>query len=209
MKPCRIGRHGRPAQRGRALRWGLAALAVAFTASCGGDDLPSGAKRVDELSEVGDCLGPDPDDAEKFVQRDCGDPRANVKIIEMIGPSFMPFAGEPNCPGGTDAMVEARQGPVHDGRIGVLSQPSTWCLRNLRPPHPGDPGMGGGQLRVDDCFVIATSGSINEEACAGGTTPPKYRLVDVVSMAADCPPSGTEPIRVGDLPPKVLCGQPV
>lgn len=102
-------------------------------------------------------------------------------------------------------LIDARQGVVFEGRI--TGMPETWCLRNLQPPHPGDPGVGGGQLLVGDCFNIAAGGEIGEVACDGsGTAAPENRLLAVTATTAECPPETTEPIEViTALPPEVLC----
>ncbi|SDG89819.1 hypothetical protein SAMN05421505_10951 [Sinosporangium album] len=59
----------------------------------------------------------------------------------------------------------------------------TACLRNLRAPHPGDPGAGGGLLRSGDCVTARGQ----ELPCAGGTWYGK--AVAVVRGATRCPSS--------------------
>jgi hypothetical protein len=62
---------------------------------------------------------------------------------------------------------------------GVVEGPSTWaCVRNLLAPHPGDPGVGGGILRVGDCIYVddtAASASPEERPCYDRYGPGKIR----------------------------------
>lgn len=177
-----------------------AMLMVAASCSSGKPDTPRDAVEIQELSEVGDCLGPDPEDANRFIPQDCDGPNATVEILAME--STVP---EPECPPGTDAMIDARQGSVFEGSI--MGLPEAWCLRNLEPPHPGDAGMGGGQLLAGDCFYVAATSEIIEAACDGsGSAKPENRLLAVVESTAECPEGTAEPIEVTNaLPPKVLC----
>ncbi|MCZ9346123.1 hypothetical protein NGM37_51245, partial [Streptomyces sp. TRM76130] len=56
------------------------------------------------------------------------------------------------------------------------------CMRNLQPPHPGDPGSGGGpRTIVGDCVYEAGDGQVRETPCAGtGERAPQYKVVDAV-----------------------------
>lgn len=181
----------------------LLAAFVLMSACSQGEDVPEGATAIDEFTEVGDCLGPDPKNAELFIPRDCDDPQATVSLIATDS-AIIPAQSE--CPVGTDALVEARQGLVSDNEI--VGLPEVWCLRNIAPPHPGDAGMGGGQLLAGDCFDIGGSGDIAEVPCdSGGAAGGEYRLLEPVEGAAsDCPPGTTDPIELSAaFPPQVLC----
>jgi hypothetical protein len=186
---------------------GLAAVLMGVGgAACAEEEAPQGTRQVDEFSEVGDCLGPDPERSGSYTQCDCDDPEATGEIIEMVtdvGPSAPPL-----CPPRTDELVDAEQGPVVDGDVASL--PQTWCLRNLDPPHPGDPGAGGGELLEQDCFTVAESGAIQEVACDGsGPAPPQHRLVGISETVDGCPPVTAEPVELASVPPQVLCAGPV
>lgn len=151
---------------------------------------PEGSRRVDEMSEVGDCLGPDPDRQGGYVQRDCDDQEATGEIIERVVGSETP----PFCPPGTDELVDAEQGMLVDGDIASL--PQVWCLRNIDSPHPGDPGMGGGEVLEQDCIDDAV-GRVREVPCDGtGGVQPRYRVLAVLTTTGGggCPPETIEPI---------------
>lgn len=169
-------------------------------ASCS-SDTPEDSVQIDELSEIGDCFGVDPEDLNRLVPEDCDDPAATVEILSME----LMVASEPECPPGTDVLIEAQQGSVFEGTI--VGLPETWCLRNLEPPHPGDLGMGGGQLLAGDCFYVSAGNEIIEVACDGsGTGMPENRLLAVVESTGECPAETTDPIELTSfLPPKVLC----
>jgi hypothetical protein len=174
--------------------------------ACGTEEVPQGTQQVDELSEVGDCLGPDPQRSGGYTQRDCDDPEATGEIVEMV--TDMGLGSPPLCPPGTDELVDAEQGPVVDGDIASL--PQTWCLRNLDPPHPGDPGVGGGEMVEQDCFTVDPAGTIQEVACDGsGPAPPQHRLVGISETVDGCPPGTVEPIELTSFPAQVLCAGPV
>lgn len=183
---------------------GLAALASVALVACG-QETPPGAEAINEYSEVGDCLRPDPATLEGFLQAGCDHPDATVEIIEMVRTAGV--ESPPVCPPGTDLLVDGEQGPVVDGDIAAV--PETWCLRNLEPPHPGDPGEGGGELVTEDCFVIAEDGEISEVACAGGgQSRPQHRLLAVAAAADECPAGTRDPIELNSYPPRVLCAAP-
>lgn len=173
--------------------------AVLMVAAGCSSETPEDTVQIDELSEVGDCLGPDPADPNRFVPQGCEDPKATVEILAMESTL------EPECPPGTDVLIEAQQGSVFEGDI--MGLPQTWCLRNLEPPHPGDVGAGGGQFLVGDCFYVSAGSEIVEVACDGsGTAAPEKRLLAIVGSTAECPAETTDPIELtSSLPPEVLC----
>jgi hypothetical protein len=209
-------------RQGRGLRWrvretsrgvilGLgaavvAALVAGATVGCGQQEqLPPDAQPAGEPIEAGDCLGRGSHLAGGYSPRGCDHAEATHEILAMV--TDLGRADRPLCPAGTDELLPAEQGPVVDGDIASL--PQTWCLRNLEPPHPGDPGMGGGELVEQDCIVDA-AGAIDEVPCDGrGPAPPQHRLVGVVDVAEACPPGTAEPIGLDVTPPQVLCAAPV
>ena len=183
---------------GATLALGLGGLGLA---GCG-QDTPEGATAIREYSQVGDCLRPDPSTLEGFLQADCDNPDATVKIVEMVRDAGA--ESSPVCPAGTDLLVDGEQGPVVDGDIAAV--PQTWCLRNLEAPHPGDPGQGGGELVPRDCFAVDAAGEISESACDGrGRTAPEHRLLAIEGSSDGCPDDTTDPIELNSYPPRVLC----
>jgi len=177
------------ARRYGAVVMGLVGVLVGVAGCSEVEEGPEGSRRVDEMSDVGDCLGPDPDRQGGYVQRDCDGHDATGEIIERV----VGFARPPFCPPGTDELVDAEQGMVVNGDIASL--PQVWCLRNLEPPHPGDPGMGGGELLEQDCIDDAV-GRVREVSCDGtGGVPPRYRVLAVITtIEGACPPETIERI---------------
>ena len=179
---------------------GLTGVASVVLAACS-QTSPPGAEAIDQYSDVGDCLRPDTGRSQGFLQADCDDPEATVEIIEMVG--ALGLESPPLCPPGTDLLVNGEQGPLVDGDIAAV--PETWCLRNLEPPHPGDPGQGGGELVPGDCFAIAENGEITEVPCTGGSARPEHRLLANERTAEACPAETADPIELNAIPPRVLC----
>jgi hypothetical protein len=91
---------------------------------------------------------------------------------------------EPRCPADTDEFASITHG-------------RTACVRNLRAPHPGDPGQGGGVLRAGDCVVLRGG----EWPCAQGDW--YGRVVARAGSARDCPRATLETLGIRRGP--VLC----
>jgi hypothetical protein len=186
----------------------VAVLALVLAgAACGAGDPPAGSEKVVRPSAVGDCLRPDPDRAGGFLQADCEGAGATVEIVDVVGER----GSGARCPAGTDALADAAAGPVSGGKIEGTA--AVWCLRNLEAPHPGDPGMGGGELAPGDCFVLAEEAAegrgpeVTEVPCAGGGEAPEFRLVASATRSEDCPASGAEPIELSRPRLTVLCAE--
>lgn len=85
-----------------------------------------------------------------FEPVECTDPRAQSKIIEL-GATFDTLDAakplDPGCPDNADAAYRP---------TGALPlQKRLACVRNLKAPHPGDPGGGGGTNTIaGDCVFI-------------------------------------------------------
>ncbi|MEV7196374.1 hypothetical protein AB0N81_31930 [Streptomyces sp. NPDC093510] len=96
----------------------------------------------------------------------------------------------PACPPRTDFVLhisESRPAVDEDGD-GEIPRGYA-CMRNLEPPHPGDPGGGGGpRTVVGDCVYGAGPGEVRETACDGsGERRPEYRVTSAVTDRAACP----------------------
>ena len=185
---------------------GAVALALVLLAvACGGDDPPAGSEKVTAASSVGDCLRRDPQRPGGYLQAGCATSRATVEITDIVDGD----GSGPHCPAGTDALADAAEGPVSGGEI---DGPATiWCLRNLDEPHPGDPGVGGGELVTGDCFVLGAAGAeatsdVRELPCDGEATP-QYELLATVTRSEDCPPRDAQPIEMASPRFVVLCGR--
>lgn len=86
---------------------------------------------------------------------------------------------------------------------GVLDEQAGYaCIRNLEPPHPGEPGGGGGLgIVVGDCVSARPSSTgdgeqdIDETRCDGtGTHPPTHQVTSIGTgglFPTECPP-GTD-----------------
>ncbi|MDT3728068.1 hypothetical protein ROS62_25605 [Streptomyces sp. DSM 41972] len=84
------------------------------------------------------------------------------------------------------------------------------CMRNLQPPHPGDPGGGGGpRTVVGDCVYALDGGKVREAACDGsGPRKPEFKVTKAVDARSTCPASTALYVRLGGASP-VGCAVPV
>ncbi|MGW0963195.1 hypothetical protein ACWD4K_30250 [Streptomyces gelaticus] len=115
----------------------------------------------------GECAAPEPGKKDIYREVPCNDPKAVAKVSDRadIGRSE-PFSATA-CSDHADFAINV---PLS---IAILeNRPVTGegyaCMRNLKPPHPGDTGGGGGpRIEVGDC-VHSTSKDgdfVSEVAC--------------------------------------------
>ncbi|HZX38654.1 MAG TPA: hypothetical protein VFF37_10040 [Streptomyces sp.] len=109
-------------------------------------------------------------------------------------------ASGPGCPAATDFVLhisESRPAADEDGD-GEVGRGYA-CMRNLEPPHPGDPGEGGGpHTVVGDCVYSASKGQVKETACDGSDArAPEFEVASAVRSRAQCPPSTALYVRLG------------
>lgn len=128
-----------------------------------------------------------------FTEAPCTGERAAARVIARH--DGRPGDGPP-CPPATDFVLRIGAQPAAGGE-GVIPQGYA-CMRNLQPPHPGDPGGGGGpRTVVGDCVHGAGRGEVRETACDGsGTRKPEYRVVRAVRSRARCPASTALYVRL-------------
>jgi hypothetical protein len=88
----------------------------------------------------------------------CSAPGAASEIIKVVGEGRGPL----DCTSRTDGILR----PPTGGSV---------CLRNRAGPHPGDPGKGGGILRVGDGFYAADGSDPEERPCYDRHGPGKIR----------------------------------
>ncbi|MFG3166662.1 hypothetical protein [Streptomyces sp. NPDC048200] len=143
-----------------------------------------------------------------FTEVPCSSERAAARVVARHDGRA---ADGPACPATTDFVLhisESRPASDEDGD-GTVPQGYA-CMRGLEPPHPGDPGGGGGpRTVVGDCVYGAGRGEVRETACDGtGRKPPEYRVTSAVTSRAACPAVTALYVELGGARP-VGCARPV
>ncbi|MFF5141868.1 hypothetical protein ACFY6U_19415 [Streptomyces sp. NPDC013157] len=143
---------------------------------------------VDECSSFGTA---------SFTEVPCTSERAAARVIARYDGTV---ADGPPCPATTDFVLHIgaqRAGGAEDG-AGTIPQGYA-CMRNLEPPHPGEPGGGGGpRTVVGDCVYGSGRGQVRETACDGsGKRKPQYRVVRAVTSRTACPASTALYVQLG------------
>ncbi|MFM9595004.1 hypothetical protein ACKI1J_44660 [Streptomyces scabiei] len=165
---------------------------------------------VDECSSFGTT---------SFTEVPCAGERAAARVVarhdDRVGQG-------PPCPPTTDFVLhisESRPAPDGSGGPGASGEdedgdgsvPQGYaCMRKLQPPHPGDPGGGGGpRTIVGDCVYDAGRGEVRETACDGrGRHDPEYEVTAAVGTRTRCPAATDLYVRLGGERP-VGCAVPV
>ncbi|MEW2162018.1 hypothetical protein AB0912_03330 [Streptomyces sp. NPDC007084] len=143
-----------------------------------------------------------------FTEVPCGSERAAARVIARHDGGV---ADGPPCPATTDFVLhisESRPAADEDGD-GTVPRGYA-CMRGLEPPHPGDPGGGGGpRTIVGDCVYGAGRGQVRETACDGtGKRRPEYRVTSAVRSRSDCPSATALYVQLGGARP-VGCARPL
>ncbi|MFF5155631.1 hypothetical protein ACFY3N_05065 [Streptomyces sp. NPDC000348] len=154
---------------------------------------------VDECSSFGRA---------DFTEVSCGSERAAARVVARHEGTVR---DGPRCPATTDFVLHiSEQRPSldedGDGRV-----PRGYaCMRHLQPPHPGDPGGGGGpRTIVGDCVYDLGGGEVRETACDGsGERAPEFEVTKAVDARSKCPASTALYVRLGGTSP-VGCARPV
>lgn len=117
----------------------------------------------------------------------CASERAAARVVARY--DGVPADG-PLCPATTDFVL-------HIGTEGYA------CMRNLEPPHPGDPGGGGGPRTIPgDCVYALGTGQVRETSCDGsGGHRPQYRITEAAATRAECPASTVLYVQLGGTKP--------
>ncbi|MEV5954393.1 hypothetical protein AB0M11_11565 [Streptomyces sp. NPDC051987] len=133
----------------------------------------------------------------RFTEVPCSSERAAARVTARHDGAV---ADGPACPATTDFVLHiGAQGTGGAGRI-----PQGYaCMRDLQPPHPGDPGGGGGpRTIVGDCLYGSGHGQVRETACDGsGKRKPVYRVVRAVASRDACPASTALYVQLGGAQP--------
>ncbi|MEU6649171.1 hypothetical protein ABZ904_06905 [Streptomyces sp. NPDC046900] len=152
---------------------------------------------VDECSSFGTT---------SFTEVPCTSERAAARVIARYDG---PMEQGPPCAATTDFVLNiSKSTPAPD--TGEAVPQGYACMRNLEPPHPGDPGGGGGPLTiVGDCVYGAGGGEVRETACdGGGAHAPEYKVTSAVAQRSQCPASTALYVQLGGDKP-VGCARPV
>jgi hypothetical protein len=155
---------------------------------------------VDECSSFGKV---------SFTEVPCASERAAALVVARHDGKA---SGGPLCPPVTDFVLhisEQRPSADEDGD-GAVAQGYA-CMRSLQPPHPGDPGGGGGpRTIVGDCVYDAGRGKVRETACDGkGERKPQYKVAEAVTGRDRCPAGTALFVRLGDGDRPVGCARPL
>ncbi|MFC7816857.1 hypothetical protein ACFUTR_19670 [Streptomyces sp. NPDC057367] len=154
---------------------------------------------IDECSSFGTV---------SFTEVPCASERAAARVVAREDGRA---ADGPPCPATTDFVLhisEQRPSADEDGDGAVPRGYA--CMRRLQPPHPGDPGGGGGpRTIVGDCVYDAGDGKVRETACDGSEKQkPQFKVVEAVADRSDCPASTGLYVRLdGERP--VGCARPL
>jgi hypothetical protein len=134
-----------------------------------------------------------------FTEVPCTSERAAARVIARHDGAP---AGGTLCPATTDFVLHIR------ARNSVRGYA---CMRDLEPPHPGDPGGGGGpRTIVGDCVYGSGGGQVRETACDGsGGKKPQYKVAEAVAERAECPADTALYVRLEGGGDKVGCARPV
>ncbi|MGW3988548.1 hypothetical protein [Streptomyces sp. NPDC004830] len=207
---------------------GLLALLGALLGGCrrpaggpGGDGVPSGPTpgRTASVSPVparppgygavflavGECSS---FGTTSFTEVPCSGERAAARVTARHTGTVR---DGPRCPPTTDFVLHLSEQRPSSDEDGDGAVPRGYaCMRNLQPPHPGDPGGGGGpRTIVGDCVYGSGGGQVRETACDGeGGEKPEYEVTRAVVRRTDCPGTTALYVRLGGERP-VGCARPL
>ncbi|MFD9000467.1 hypothetical protein ACFV0T_05695 [Streptomyces sp. NPDC059582] len=143
-----------------------------------------------------------------FTEVPCSGERAAARVVARHDGTV---TDGPPCPATTDFVLHiSEQAAASDEDGDGTIRQGYACMRNLEPPHPGDPGGGGGpRTIVGDCVYGSGTGQVRETACDGsGAKKPQYKVVKAVDARVKCPASTALYVRLGGTDP-VGCARPV
>ncbi|MEU6772717.1 hypothetical protein [Streptomyces sp. NPDC046759] len=151
-----------------------------------------------EFLAVGECSS---FGTTSFTEVPCASERAAARVVARYDGAV---ADGPLCPGTTDFVlhISAQSADADEDGDGAIAQGYA-CMRNLEPPHPGDPGGGGGPRTIPgDCVYTSGAGQVRETPCDGsGKHRPQYRITEAVPAREDCPPSTVLYVQLGGTRP--------
>ncbi|OIJ65716.1 hypothetical protein [Streptomyces mangrovisoli] len=198
--------------RGAGVRRALPVLLCALLAGCEGSSAgdgdgqlggarPSSAAQaspgygarflaVDECSSFGTT---------SFTEVPCTSERAAARVVARYDGAA---SGGPACSATTDFVLHINAQDPTPGDGGAIPRGYA-CMRNLEPPHPGDPGQGGGpRTIVGDCVRGDGKDRVRETACAAtGKEKPQFKVVEAVRKRSSCPASTALYVQLGGAVP--------
>ncbi|WP_369213746.1 hypothetical protein [Streptomyces flavofungini] len=136
-----------------------------------------------------------------FTEVPCTSERAAARVLARHGGRARQG---PMCPARTDFVLHISESGASADEDGDGVVPRGYaCMRNLEPPHPGDPGGGGGpRTVVGDCVYEAGPGRVRETACDGsGRRSPEYRVTSATGSRARCGPATELYVELGGARP--------
>ncbi|MET9293979.1 hypothetical protein [Streptomyces sp. NPDC003077] len=132
-----------------------------------------------------------------FHQVPCGSERAMARVLARHQGRA---EDGPPCPDRTDFVlhISAQRPDADEDGDGAVPQGYA-CMRNLEPPHPGDPGGGGGpRTLAGDCVYTSRRGQVRETACDGsGQRAPEFKVTVTVRSRSDCPSTTALYVQLG------------
>lgn len=146
---------------------------------------PDSSEEPTAVWAVDSCAGPDPSAEDVGAATDtyrplpCDDPEATVTVLDIQDAVSV---GQVHCPAGADVVFQK------DGQAGGETQ--AVCARNLSDDHPGDPGMGGGQLVTGDCV----NGDGGEVACSADDA---RKVTGLMVGGGTCPDGTADELELG------------
>ncbi|MBT3151103.1 hypothetical protein HTV45_09410 [Streptomyces sp. CHD11] len=135
-----------------------------------------------------------------FTEVSCAGERAAARVVARHDGTAR---NGPRCPARTDFVLHiSEQRPAREDGDGAVPRGYA-CMRHLQPPHPGDPGGGGGpRTIVGDCVYGSGDGKVRETACDGsGVYQPEFEVTKAVDARSKCPASTALYVRLGGTAP--------
>jgi hypothetical protein len=142
----------------------------------------------DEPAPLGNCALLKNERAARVA---CSSPEAEARLLAVT--SFG-GSGAGQCPLLTDDILPMVDAVTEYG-----------CLRRLTPPHPGDPGRGGGILRAGDCVADPGAGPPGQEAPCGSARDWATVAATAVNRAHCTPPAVDFLTRPTNSSKPILC----
>lgn len=185
----------------------LATLAALLTGCHGQADAPVGNARPTparpsgygaQFLAVGECSS---FGTTSFTEVPCASERAAARVVARYDGTA---ADGPVCPPATDFVLHISEQRPQGDEDGDGAIPQGYaCMRDLEPPHPGDPGAGGGPRTIPgDCVYGSGDGQVRETPCDGsGHHKPRYKVTKAVPDRMDCPASTTLYVQLGGRDP--------